>query len=217
MRIAIIGATGLVGRALSPRLLEGGHRVHALVRRASGQSNPEWHEHISSPDEWPDLVRELRPEVAVSALGTTMRAAGSEAAFRAVDHDMVVSFAAAAREAGAGHMLVVSSVGAKAGSPNFYLGLKAEMEEALAAMRFDRLDIVRPGLLRGERGADRRLGERVGIIVSPVVNLLLRGRLDRYAAIDADVAADGITAAVEKRTQGVFIHHNRDIRRLARR
>jgi uncharacterized protein YbjT (DUF2867 family) len=217
VRIAIIGATGLVGRALSSQLLLGGHEIHALVRRASGRSDPRWHEHVSSPDAWPELVRELRPEVAISTLGTTMRAAGSEAAFRAVDHDMVVRFAAAARDAGAGHMLVVSSVGAKQGSPSFYLALKAEMEEALSELRLDRLDIFRPGLLRGERGEDRRLGERIGIIVSPLTNLLLRGSLDRYAAIDADVVAAAIAAAAGETGPGVYIHDNRAIHRVARR
>ena len=131
----------------------------------------------------------------MSALGTTMRAAGSQAAFRAVDFDMVVDFARAARAGGARRMIVISSVGADAGSRNFYLRTKGEMERALEALDFERLDIVRPGLLRGERGGDRRPGERLGIIVSPLLNLLLRGRLDRYAAIDAQIVAAAVAGA----------------------
>lgn len=144
-----------------------------------------------------------------------MRAAGSEAAFRAVDFDAVVAFAAAARRAGARHMLSVSSVGADAQSRNFYLRIKGEMERALEALGFDRLDIFRPGLLRGERGSDRRLGERLGIALSPVVNLALRGRLDRFAAIDAALVASAVHACLGREEPGTFRHENRDIRRLA--
>lgn len=151
----------------------------------------------------------------MSALGTTMRAAGSEAGFRAVDLDSVTAFAAAARRAGARHMVTVSSVGADARSPNFYLRTKGEMERALEALGFDRLDILRPGLLRGKRGGDRRLGERVGIALSPVANLVLRGRLDRYAAIDADVVASAVAGALQQSEPGVFRHENRGIRALA--
>jgi uncharacterized protein YbjT (DUF2867 family) len=146
-----------------------------------------------------------------------MRAAGSEAGFRTVDLDTVVAFAAAVRRAGARHMVTVSSVGADAQSRNFYLRTKGEMEQALEAMGFDRLDILRPGLLRGERGADRRLGERIGILLSPAVNLVLRGRLDRFAAIDAGLVASAIEACLASAEPGIFRHDNRSIRRLAGR
>jgi hypothetical protein len=89
------------------------------------------------------------------------------------------------------------------------------MEKALTDLGFDRLDILRPGLLRGERGVERRPGERLGILLSPFVNLVLRGRLDRYAAIDADLVAKAIAALAGLDERGTYIHHNRDIGRLA--
>ena len=165
--------------------------------------------------DWPRLAAALPVEAAVSALGTTMRKAGSQAAFRLVDHDAVIAFGRAVRAAGARRMIAVSSVGADPGSSNFYLRLKGEVEQALAGLGFDRLDILRPGLLRGPRGGDRRLGERLGILVSPLANLLLRGSLDRYAAIDADIVAAAAAALLARKEHGVFVHHNRDVRRLA--
>ena len=95
-----------------------------------------------------------------------MRQAGSQAAFRAVDFDMVVAFARAAAAAGARRMVTVSSVGADPGSANFYLRIKGEMEAALEALGFERLDIFQPGLLRGPRGGDRRPGERIAIALA---------------------------------------------------
>jgi uncharacterized protein YbjT (DUF2867 family) len=151
----------------------------------------------------------------VSALGTTMRAAGSQAAFAAVDLDSVVAFAEAARRAGARQMVTVSSVGADPRSRNFYLRIKGEMERALEDLGFDRLDIFRPGLLRGQRGGERRLGERVGIALSPLVNLALRGRLDRFAPIDAERVAAAIAACLGEAQPGTFRHDNRHIRELS--
>lgn len=206
-RILLIGGTGLIGGLVAARLEGDGADLRVLQRRASGRLN----EVIAPPEQWPARIAELGGEVAISALGTTARAAGSQAAFRAVDFEMVVAFAAAARAAGVPRMILVSSVGADAGSATFYLRIKGEVEAAVRAIGFERLDIVRPGLLRGKRGADRRLGERLGILVSPLVNLLLRGRLDRFAAIDASAVADAIAALAGRRDPGTFVHHNRDL------
>ena len=211
-KIVLIGATGLVGRQAVGRLEAAGHEVLTLARRSSGRAGSE----IVAPIvRWPELVRDAGAEVAICAIGTTMRSAGSQAAFRAVDLDIAVAFAAAARAAGVRHMIAISSVGADAGSRNFYLRTKGEMETALADLGFDRLDIVRPGLLRGERGGERRPGERLGIILSPFVNLFLRGRLDRYAAIEASQVAEAIAGLAGMGGKGTFIHHNRDIGRIA--
>lgn len=215
MRTAIIGATGLVGSLLSQRMLEHGEEVHALLRRPSGRLNPRWHEHVAPAAEWPGLLHDIGPAAAVSALGTTMRAAGSQTAFRAIDFDMVVAFAQAARAAGATSMATISSVGADPASRNFYLRLKGEMEQALQSLGFERLGIFRPGLLRGKRGGERRVGERIGIALSPVVNLVLRGSLDRFAAIDAEFVAAAVEAWLRDGGTGIF--DNRAIRRLAGR
>ena len=215
-RILLIGGTGLVGSRFAESLAgEGNFEIEALVRRPSGLGAPGYREHVAPPADWPEKAGGLGAEIAVSALGTTMRAAGSKDAFRAVDFDLVVDFAAAARAAGARHMIIVSSVGADAGSRNFYLRTKGEMERALEALDFERLDIVRPGLLRGQRGGERRPGERLGIIVSPLLNLLLRGRLDRYAAIDGTIVAAAMAALAGQDEPGRRIHHNRDLHRLA--
>lgn len=216
MRIALIGGTGLIGGLLVPRLLEAGHEVHALQRRPTPLERDRYRPHVAPAERWPALVREIVPEAVVSALGTTMKKAGSEAGFQVVDFDMVVAFAAAARETGAGHMVTVSSVGADRRSRNFYLRIKGQMEEALVHFGFERLDIFRPGLLRGERGSDRRLGERISILVSPLANLALRGPLDRYAAIDGEQVAAAIAASVGQGGSGCFLHENRQIRSLAR-
>jgi len=212
MRVVLIGGSGLVGGLLASRLVAAGHELHRLQRRASDGAGEE---HVLDPAEWPERVAALAPDAAISALGTTMRKAGSQAAFRAVDLDLVTAFARAAHAAGTRRMVTVSSVGADPASRTFYLRTKGEMEQALAVLGFDWLDIFRPGLLRGERRADRRLGERIGIALSPLVNLTLLGPLDRFAAIDAAAVADAIAAVLARPSEGTHVHHNKEIRRLA--
>jgi uncharacterized protein YbjT (DUF2867 family) len=214
MRVALIGATGLVGSLLAPKLAAAGHDLHLLQRRpGSGAAGTE---HVAPPEEWPEIVRALKPEAAISTLGTTMRKAGSEAGFRAVDHEMVLAFARAARAAGTRRFASVSSVGADAQSKNFYLRIKGETDGTLAALGFERVDIFRPGLLIGARGADRRTGERIAIAMSPIANLLLRGRFARYAGIRAEAVATAIAASLEDNRPGRFVHENEAILELGR-
>jgi uncharacterized protein YbjT (DUF2867 family) len=216
MRIVMIGATGLVGSLLCDQILgRADAELHAIVRRPSGRAAARYREHVAPTEQWPGLVASIAADRAVSALGTTMRAAGSKASFRAVDFSMVIGFGIAARSAGARQMVTVSSVGADPASSNFYLRTKGEMEQSLTGAEFERLDILRPGLLRGPRGGERRLGERLGIFASPLVNLFLLGRLDRYAAIDAADVAAAAAACLGRSEPGLHVHHNGELRRLA--
>jgi uncharacterized protein YbjT (DUF2867 family) len=215
MRILLIGATGLVGGLLAGKLLARGHEVRGLVRRPTGRSGPGWDEEVGPIGEWPRMGARAGPVgAAVSCLGTTWAKAGSEQAFRAVDQDAVIAFAQAARAAGVRHFLAVSSVGADTGSRNFYLRVKGETDEALATIGFERVDIFRPGLLLGERGDDRRRGERIAIALNPVTSLFLRGRWSRFAGMEADTVAEAMAAA-EQGGSGDFAHENDAIRQLA--
>jgi len=210
MRVAQIGATGLVGRQLWP-LLERRHELVVLGRRASGAR----HEKLGTMEEWPALLAGERLDTAVSTLGSTIGKAGSWPRFEAVDRFAVLSFAQAARAAGARHFLAVSSSGANAAGRNRYLRLKGEVEEALGSIGFERVDIVRPGLLLGKRTGDHRALERVAAALDPLSRLVLRGRLDRYAGIASAKVARALALLAEREEPGQFVHHNREIRRLA--
>jgi uncharacterized protein YbjT (DUF2867 family) len=211
MRIAMIGATGLVGRNLWP-LLEERHELLVIGRRPSGAIR----EKIGAMETWPGLLQGEEVDVAISTLGSTRKAAGSWAAFEAVDRHAVLAFARAARDAGARHFLLVSSSGANAGSRNAYLRLKGEVEQEVEALGFVRVDVARPGLLLGERD-EKRLGEGIAQALSPALNLILRGPLDRYAGISAGDVARALAALVSEQAPGMFIHQNRGLRALARR
>ena len=209
----LVGATGMVGGAV---IANAGDRMLTVLVRRELDDLPEQHMLLVAPPErWADLIAVERPAVLISCLGTTIRAAGSQAAFRAVDHDLIVSAAKGARLAGARQMILVSSVGASAKSRNFYLKTKGETEDALRALGFERLDILRPGLLTGERAGPKRLGEGIAIAAAPLADAMLHGSLRRYRSIPGETVARAIVALVGIAQPGVRIHENDAMRRLA--
>ena len=162
-RALLAGTTGLIGRALLPLLLESARheRVHALVRRpVSGVSaHPRLQIHQVDFDHLPAL-----PAVddVFIAVGTTIKVAGSQDAFRRVDFDAVLNTARAARSAGARRLLIVSALGADATSRVFYSRVKGEMQRAVAEIGYEVVVFAQPSLLAGDRvalGQPERAGE----------------------------------------------------------
>lgn len=209
----IVGATGLVGRAVIEAF--GATPVTILARRAVEGLAPHHKELVAPPDRWGDIIAAESPAVLISCLGTTIRQAGSQAAFRAVDHDLLLAAARGARAGGVPHMIAVSSVGAAAKSSNFYLRTKGESEDGLGALGFARLDLIRPGLLRGDRPGPQRLGEELATIAAPLTDALLHGSFRRYRSISADCVAAAIVALARGGGSGVHIHENDAIVALA--
>lgn len=216
----LVGATGLVGRrAMEAAMARPSLRLVALTRReAPMPPGAKMEMLVADPADWSDAIAAVAPDAVICALGTTWRQAGrSEAAFRAIDHDLVLQVAEAAKHAGATHFVLVSSVGAALSAKAFYLRVKAEAEAAVAKQGFARLDILRPGLLRGPRGGDRRWLERLGILVSPLTDRLLRGKRRALRSIDARTVAAAALQAAREKAPGRFVHDNEAMRRLAHR
>ncbi|MBY6185416.1 NAD-dependent epimerase/dehydratase family protein [Marinobacter hydrocarbonoclasticus] len=160
----VVGATGATGSALVNALISSDEyrAIHLLSRRTTHWRNrQEIREHILPLSRIGDLTMPYAIDEVYCCLGTTMKTAGSKAAFRAVDYGAVVALGQWAKANGAGQMHVISSKGANAGSRNFYLRTKGEMEQALSALDLPALYLYRPSLLSGER-IDYRRKERMG-------------------------------------------------------
>ncbi|WP_373475545.1 NAD-dependent epimerase/dehydratase family protein [Sphingorhabdus sp.] len=212
--VVIAGASGLIGSALCTIL--DGHKLDILVRRPVGNLPDAITQHVAEPSRWPEIIMALSPDIAISCLGTTWKKSGKDASqFRAVDKDLVLAFAMATHLAGASQFIAVSSVGATKDTGNLYLRTKGEVEDSLALLAFDRLDIMRPGLLTGDRRNDRRLGERAAIMVAPIIDRLIPGAFSRFRSIPAFTVARAIAKLVGNGTSGRFIHENEAIRSLA--
>ncbi|WP_338425013.1 NAD-dependent dehydratase [Sphingopyxis kveilinensis] len=208
----IVGATGMVGRAVIERF--GAAPLTIVARRAVDGLAPHHKQVVAPSERWADLIAAERPAVLICCLGTTIRQAGSQAAFRAVDHDLVLAAAEGAKAGAARHMIAISSVGASAKSGNFYLRTKGETERDLIALGFDRLDLLRPGLLRGDRPGPPRLGEGLATIAAPLTDALLHGSFRRYRSITGERVAAAMVALAAENGSGVHIHENDAIRAL---
>ena len=214
-KIVIAGGSGLVGKQVADFLARDGYEVHLVLRRPSAKVTPNMQEHVAPSGDWPAIVASIKPDTAISCLGTTIRTAGSRDAFRAVDHDLVLAFAEASHAAGAQQFITVSSVGATPASGSFYLRTKAETEQRLRNIGFQRLDIMRPSLLTGGQREEQRPGEALGILLSPITDKLMFGPMRRFASTPFDQLAKAIAALSHKKDHGVFIHENDSIRALA--
>lgn len=221
VRIALVGATGLVGRRVIEASI-GRDDVHIVAisrREMKFPDGAKLEMILADPSEWDTSIAIAEPDVVICALGTTIRkVGGDEAAFRAVDHDLVLSVAEAAKNTGVRGFVVISSVGAAARSKNFYLSVKGQMEDDLRKLKFKRLDILRPGLLRGSRQNDIRPAEQLGKMIAPLADVFLRGGMAQYRSIDARTVAEAaLDCATTKAAGRCFIHDHEAILRAARR
>ncbi|MDD3798331.1 MAG: NAD(P)H-binding protein [Novosphingobium sp.] len=219
-RILLIGATGMIGRAVMERCV--GYepvRLAAVARRRTAlPQGARMEMFVAGTEHWPEIIESLHPDAVVCALGTTWRKAGkSEDAFRAVDEKLVLQVARAARDADIRQFVTVSAVGADPGSRHLYMRVKGEVERELQKMRFARLDILRPGLLRGRREGDPRPAERLGMLFSPLIDLFLQGGNRRLRSISAKRMAEAILELVQEKAGGRFVHEYDAIMRAARR
>lgn len=162
MKLLLVGGTGLVGgEVLKLALAEPG--IETLVvpsRRPLDISHPKLVAPVVDFEALPADAAWWTVDAAICTLGTTIKTAGSRAAFRKVDHDYPLAVARLARAHGASRLAVVSAKGASSRSPFFYSRVKGELEAGLTALGYPPLTLVRPGLIGGER-AEGRIGEDV--------------------------------------------------------
>jgi len=218
IRIALLaGASGLAGGYALDALLGAPEigRVIAVSRRALKREHPRLANRIVQFERLETQLQGVSCDVALCALGTTLRQAGSQAAFRAVDIDCVLAFARAAKAGNARRFVVISSVGADPATQNFYLRTKGEMEQQLQALRFESLDILQPSLLLGWRREIRPL-ELAATLVLPLVNPLLVGKYRPYRAISARTLGAAMLGATRTGRRGVQRYDWEGLQALAR-
>lgn len=206
--LLIFGASGLSGEHLLDRVLS-----EPTVQRVLAPSRQPLatHPHLENPrGNLLEILPQLQGPVdaAFCCLGTTLRQAGSESAFQAIDHDLVVACARRARELGARHFLVLSSLGADPQSRLHYSRVKGQMEQDLMAMDWPQLTIARPSLLLGPRRELRPLEQ----VAAPMARLLL----GKWRAISVCALARALWRLALEEGQGVRIVESDELRRLGR-
>ncbi len=217
----LAGATGLVGRELLALLLADStySAVHCIGRRASQVTHAKLTTHIVDFDNL--SVLPVCDDVFI-ALGTTIKAAGSQAAFKKVDLDAFLAIVSVARSYYAtknrafnGQCLgVVSAMGADAQSSVFYNRTKGQMEDAVSQAGFASVSIARPSMLAGDRASlaqAPRLGEQIGLKAMQALSFLIPAD---YKAIDAAQVARALLHAVKSGKPGSTAYSSGQLRNM---
>lgn len=215
----VLGASGLVGQqVLAQAVGRAEVRLVAVARSEVALPPGARMEVLLAPvGDWDQAVAESGASHVICALGTTIRQQGGDTeAFAAIDRDLVLRMAMHAKGAGVSGFVAVSSVGAGLASRAFYLRTKAQMEAGLEKLGFARLDVLRPGLLRGRRNNARPI-EMLGQLAAPIGSVVLHGERRKYRAIAAQIVAAAALQAVCEKAPGRFVHHYDDIVRMAGR
>jgi uncharacterized protein YbjT (DUF2867 family) len=204
----VAGATGLVGSHVLELLLADDAWSHVVTvgRRATAQQHGKLEQRVLDLGALETNNLQHVDDV-FCCLGTTIKQAGSQQAFRLIDHAFVVGLARAGLRAGATQFLLVSAIGADPESRVFYSRVKGETEAAIRQLPYRAIQIFRPSLLLGER-AEFRLGERIAMLGAPVLAALLFGRLRRYRPIQAATVARAMLTIAHQAPRGpnVFEH-----------
>ena len=207
--VLLAGATGLVGGRILQGLVRDGDvgEVRVLVRRPSDPSlrGPKVRELVAAFDALDAHPEWFRVDQVFCALGTTIRQAGSQVAFRRVDFDYPLAIARLAHAQGARQFLLVSSVGADARSRVYYSRVKGELEDAVRLVGYAALTIARPSFLLGPR-KERRLGEIVMTRLAQFFPAALK-------PVHARQVASALVRAAREGKPGAFVHDNVTLRR----
>lgn len=210
--ILLAGATGLVGRHCLAQLAARPEfsRIVVLARRphpdpASLDAKVRWH--VVDFEQLERHAALFDVDQVLCALGTTIKQAGSPERFRHVDFEIPLALARLGAAGGARHFLLVSALGADAGSRMFYNRVKGELEDALRALPYRSVSVVRPSLLLGKRAEFRPL-ERIGAVVGRVVP-------GRYRPVEASAVAEALVAMARDDAPGWHVMESEEIRALS--
>jgi uncharacterized protein YbjT (DUF2867 family) len=211
----IFGSSGLVGSSLLKLVLEDQYydKIKIFVRKKILVSSPKL-EQIEVDFHHLDNVKdEISGDHLYLCLGTTMAKAGSKDAFYLVDHDFTLHAAHLAFANGVAKVCLISSMGADTSSNVYYSRVKGEIEKEVALIKFKAVHIVRPSLLLGDR-KEKRLGERIGIMISKIFGFIFKGPMRKYAPIEDKTVAQAMMCLMQKAETGVHIHESIELQQL---
>lgn len=211
----VFGASGLIGKLLTEQLINDPryNKVVVFVREKLLTISQKVEQVIFNPADFSAIDSKMSGHHVFCCIGTTRAKAGSKKAFFKIDHDLVEKIAQSASQHKAESFVVVSSIGAAAGSGNFYLRTKGLMEQSIKTFHFSNISIMRPSMLLGMRGESRFM-EDIGKIFIKVFTPLMAGRFRKYRPIHASDVAKVMRFAAFK-GPGVFIFESDKIETLA--
>ena len=207
----IFGATGLVGREIVYELLQKDEvdNICAVVRKKMSIANPRLKQIVINDFTSLDTIKaQLSADTYFCCIGSTIAKAGNKAGFRRVDFDIPVIIAGLASSLHIPNLVIISSISANAGSGNFYLRTKGEMEQEVQKRFKGNLKIVRPSMILGHR-PEFRLGEIIGKGLITVLSIFLIGPLGKYKGINYTEIARGMINSVDLPKETIIVESDK--------
>lgn len=208
----VIGATGLVGSYITLKLLDDNRysKVKVFVRNSLEVKHPKLEEHIVDFEKLELWKDEIEGDELYSALGTTIKKAGSKDAQYKIDYTYQYETAKAAAKNGVKSYMLISSAGANYKSSNFYLRMKGNLDEKVQLLNFEKIRIFRPSILVGLR-SEKRAGELIGIKIAGLITRIIPA-LKKYKPIKASLVAEAmIISANQNKSDKIIIYHPEEI------
>ena len=205
----VIGSTGLIGTELLKIILESPEysQVVTFVKRDSEIRHPKLTQHhidFDQPETYENLVV---GDDFFCTIGTTIKNAGSQNAFRQVDYEYPRQFASFAMQNKVKQFLIISALNADAKSSNFYLKTKGAIEDFLKNCEFESVAVLQPSLLLGNR-AEFRFGERLGAFFMQTFSFVFLGNLKKYKAIEGETVAKAMFKIAQRKDTGFKIYES---------
>jgi uncharacterized protein YbjT (DUF2867 family) len=205
----LVGATGLVGGFVLDKLLQDDFfsSVTVLSRKSLQKQHPKLKEVLVNFDQLQDYANDIKADIVFCCLGTTIKVAGSQEAFKRVDYEYPLHVAEIAKANGASAYLLVSALGSSKSSAIFYNRVKGEVEEAIGNLHFEAFHILQPSLIIGER-KETRMGEGIAQKLSPVFDAIMLGPLSKYKSIKAEQIAKAMIHYAKTEARGIIRHES---------
>ncbi|NTW24822.1 MAG: NAD(P)H-binding protein [Lentimicrobium sp.] len=206
----IFGGSGLTGRFLKELLLKDSRyeKLILFVRKEMPAYHGKIRQVVFDPDKISEIESEITGNQVFCCIGSTIKKAGSKDVFFKIDHDLVINIAKAAFKNQIPVFTVISSIGAKANTSNFYLNTKGLMEENLKSIGFKNLNILRPSMLLGLR-SERRMMEETGKVVMKALGFLFIGKLKKYKPIHAETVARAMIKAANSNNGNIILESDK--------
>ncbi len=211
----LAGATGLVGGFVLDQLLQDPtyDSVIVLTRKSLGNNHPKLKEVIVNFDKLEKYSNEIKADAVFCCLGTTIKTAGSQEAFKKVDYEYPLRLAEIAKQNGTKTYLLISALGSSKSSIIFYNRVKGEVEDAIGKLNFDAFHILQPSLIIGER-KENRMGEGIAQKLSPVYDALMFGPLTKYKSIKAEQIAKAMIHFSKSDAKGTLRHESDELQSI---
>lgn len=209
----IAGASGLIGSSLIQRLLKSENygQVIALVRSSLGIQHDKLKEEVINFDDLLTMPEFPQGDDIFCCLGTTQAKSKNDEDYRKVDYHYCYNLAQRALKEGGDRFFLISSLGAKKGSKNFYLNLKGELEHDISFLDYRTIYIFRPSLLRGDR-KENRLGEKFAQLITRIIPFI--GPWKKYKPIHADQVADAIMQVSRQDDKGCYFYESEIMQKM---